>query len=62
MNFNEFDLILGLDWLTKYEAEVRCAERVVRAKIKSGSYITIPCEGQKSNRKDFWAALNVSPA
>ncbi|MEJ7425464.1 hypothetical protein, partial [Staphylococcus warneri] len=47
---------------TKYEAEVKCVDRVVKAKIKSGDNITIPCEGPNSNSKDFWAALDVSPA
>ena len=61
MNFTEFDLILGLDWLTKFEAEVKCAERVVKVKTKLAN-IVIPFEGPNSDRKDFWAALDVSPA
>ena len=61
MNFTEFDLILGLDWFTKYEAELNYAERIVRVKTKLG-YITIPCEGPNSDRKYFWSALDVSLA
>jgi len=62
MNFKEFDLILGLNWFTKYEAEVKCAERVVKAKTKFRDYITNSCEGPNSDREDFWSALDVSPA
>ena len=60
MDFPEFDIILGLDWLTKYEAEVNCAERIVKIRTKLG-YITVPCHGSNPDRKEFWSALEVIP-
>ena len=45
MNLSEFGTILGLDWMTKYEAEVKCVEQIAKARTKFGNFITIPCEG-----------------
>ena len=61
MNFSEFDIILGLDWLTKFEAKVRCAERIVEIKMKFGDVISIPCHGSKPDRKEFWSSLEITP-
>ena len=60
MDFPEFDIILGLDWLTKHEAEVNCAERIVKIRTKLG-YITVPCHGSNPNREEFWSALELIP-
>ena len=60
MDFPEIDIILRLDWLTKYEAEVKCAERIVNIKTKLG-YITVPCHGSNPNREEFWSALELIP-
>ena len=60
MDLSEFDIILGLGWLTQYKAEVRCAERIVKVETKSG-HITIPCLGAEINRTEFWSFLEVTP-
>ena len=60
MDFPEFDIILGLDWLTKYEAEVNCAERIVKIRTELG-HIYIPCHGSNPNREEFWSALELIP-
>ena len=60
MDLSEFDIILGLDWLTKYKAEVRCAERIVKVETKLGP-IYIPCHGSEINRTEFWSSLEVTP-
>ena len=56
MDLSEFDVILGLEWLTKYKAEVRCAERIVKVETKLGP-IYIPCHGSEINRTEFWSSL-----
>ena len=61
MNFSGYDVILGLDWLTKYGAELLCAERVVKIKTKFGNIMTIPCHGSATDRKEFWSSLEVTP-
>ena len=60
MDHSDFDIILGLDWLTKYKAEVRCAKRIVKVETKLGP-IYIPCHGSEINRTEFWSSLEVIP-
>ncbi|VFQ81006.1 unnamed protein product [Cuscuta campestris] len=37
----EFDVILGMDWLTKHQAIVECKERVVRLRTDDGNEVII---------------------
>ncbi|VFQ66180.1 unnamed protein product [Cuscuta campestris] len=37
----EFDVILGMDWLTKHQAIVECKERVVKLRTDDGNEVTI---------------------
>ncbi|KAK1427828.1 hypothetical protein QVD17_16525 [Tagetes erecta] len=36
-----FDVILGMDWLSKFDANIGCRERVVRLKAPDGSPVTV---------------------
>lgn len=51
-NFIEFDLathdiILGMDWLRKYSAEILCCERMVRLQSPEGEILVRVSEEQK---------------
>ena len=39
--FNEFDLILGIDWLSKHRAIVDCVKKTVVLKCSDLSKVTI---------------------
>ena len=53
MDLSEFDVILGLDWLTKYKAEVRCAERIVKVETKLGPIYIYHAMAQKLTEQNF---------
>ena len=31
-----FDIVVGMDWLSKYQAEILCKEKIVRIPLSSG--------------------------
>ena len=39
--FHEFDLILGMDWLSKHQAIVDCHKKTVRLKCSDLSEVTV---------------------
>jgi len=45
----EFDVILGMDWLSAYSAHVNCSEKIIIFKIKGISEFIF--EGIKANMK-----------
>ncbi|CAA0827382.1 Unknown protein, partial [Striga hermonthica] len=40
IDMNDFDLILGMDWLTRYRADIRCRDREVTLHLSEGDHIT----------------------
>ncbi|KAI3704088.1 hypothetical protein L1987_74301 [Smallanthus sonchifolius] len=70
MQLGSFDIIIGMDWLSKHHAEVICYEKCIRIPLPSGDTLVIfgenPCSGlqlmsctlaQKYLRKKYVAFL-----
>ncbi|KAI3815748.1 hypothetical protein L1987_15429 [Smallanthus sonchifolius] len=70
MQLGSFDIIIGMDWLSKHHAEVFCYEKCIRIPLPSGDTLVIfdekPCRGlqlmsctlaQKYLRKKYVAFL-----
>ncbi|KAI3823046.1 hypothetical protein L1987_04472 [Smallanthus sonchifolius] len=70
MQLGSFDIIIGMDWLSKHHAEVICYEKCIRIPLPSGDTLVIfgekPCRGlqlmsctlaQKYLRKKYVAFL-----
>ncbi|XP_074323838.1 uncharacterized protein LOC141660749 [Apium graveolens] len=47
--FEEFDMILGMDWLTRYDAQINC--RLKKVRLKSLDNKRVILHGQKQTRK-----------
>ncbi|KAI3828867.1 hypothetical protein L1987_02977 [Smallanthus sonchifolius] len=51
MPLRSFDVIIGMDWLSKHHAEVMCFEKCIRIPLPSGETLTVlgekPCKGLK---------------
>ncbi|MGS7221161.1 retroviral-like aspartic protease family protein, partial [Micrococcus luteus] len=41
MTLGSFDVILGMDWLSKFDANIGCRERLVRLKAPDGNPVTV---------------------
>ena len=41
LSFHEFDLILGMDWFSKYRAIVDCDKKIVLLKCSDLSEVTV---------------------
>ncbi|XP_035838868.1 uncharacterized protein LOC118486492 [Helianthus annuus] len=41
MELGEFDIVIGMDWLTPYHAEVICDKRIVRLRLPNGKQLTV---------------------
>ncbi|NAW44952.1 hypothetical protein FGF76_23400, partial [Salmonella sp. gx-f4] len=39
--FDEFDVILGMDWLTLHDALVNCKEKVIELKCENGEILRV---------------------
>ena len=52
MDFPEFDIILGLDWLTKYEAEVNCGKESLKFE-RSLDILRFPVRARIRIEKNF---------
>ena len=39
--FDEFDVILGMDWLTLHDAIVNCKEKIIELKCESGEILRV---------------------
>ncbi|XP_071704353.1 uncharacterized protein [Rutidosis leptorrhynchoides] len=47
MTMGEFDVIIGMDWLSRYGANIVCDEKIIRVKTPSGEEVIIQGEGQR---------------
>ncbi|GKF45279.1 putative reverse transcriptase domain-containing protein [Tanacetum coccineum] len=47
-----YDVIIGMDWLTKYQAVIDCAKKIVRCHVFL-AHITIKETGDKSKKKQL---------
>ncbi|KAI3810891.1 hypothetical protein L1987_20522 [Smallanthus sonchifolius] len=51
MPLGSFDIIIGMDWLSKHHAEVMCFEKCIRLPLPSGETLKVfgekPCKGLK---------------
>ncbi|KAA3466176.1 Transposon Ty3-G Gag-Pol polyprotein [Gossypium australe] len=43
--FDEFDVILGMDWLTLHDAEVNCGRKIIELKCENGEILQIDPDG-----------------
>lgn len=50
LDFNEFEILLGMKWLTKYEAKLDCNNRTISVRIKFEIFIVISCEDLSPKR------------
>ncbi|KAJ0491386.1 putative aspartic peptidase, active, aspartic peptidase domain superfamily [Helianthus annuus] len=41
MELGEFDIVIGMDWLTPYHAEIICDKRIVRLPLPNGKQLTV---------------------
>ena len=51
LDFNEFEVLLGMDWLAKYEAKLDCNNRLISIKTEFGDFIKISCEDPSPKRE-----------
>ncbi|KAK9075289.1 hypothetical protein SSX86_003612 [Deinandra increscens subsp. villosa] len=49
VTLGSFDVVVGMDWLSKNQAEIVCGEKVVRIPLPSGETLSI--QGEKSGSK-----------
>ncbi|KAI3827856.1 hypothetical protein L1987_01943 [Smallanthus sonchifolius] len=49
LNLNEYDVILGMDWLNQYQAQIDCDQRTV--KIKRPDETSLMIQGDRDNNK-----------
>ncbi|XP_071740266.1 uncharacterized protein [Rutidosis leptorrhynchoides] len=47
MTMGEFDVIIGMDWLSRHGANIVCDEKIIRVKTPSGEEMIIQGEGQR---------------
>ena len=68
--FDEFDVILGMDWLTLHDAKINCKEKVIELKCENGENLRVESDksealpsvissmsAQRYLRKDYEAYL-----
>ena len=60
LNLTEFDIILGMDWLDRYEAKLDCSRRIVSVKTQFDNFIQIPCEDPNVREDSLCCALDTS--
>ena len=48
MKLGSFDVIVGMDWLSKHRAEIVCSEKFIRIPLQSGE--TLQVYGEKPSR------------
>ncbi|KAJ0786356.1 putative nucleotidyltransferase, Ribonuclease H [Helianthus annuus] len=46
VTLGSFDIVVGMDWLSKYQAEILCKEKVVRIPLASGEMLSV--QGHRS--------------
>ena len=47
LSFREFDVILGMDWLSRHQVVVECRMKRVALRTPSGEEVTFICERSK---------------
>ena len=60
LDFKGFDFILRLDWLSKFQAKIKCAEEMVTLITRIGSEAKIPCGKPDIHTCSFLYALKTS--
>ncbi|KAF5781274.1 putative nucleotidyltransferase, Ribonuclease H [Helianthus annuus] len=46
ITLGSFDVIVGMDWLSKYQAEILCKEKIIRVPLPSGEFLSV--QGHRS--------------
>ena len=46
-----FDVIVGMDWLTEFKAEIVCHEKIVRIPLPNGEILTVRGERHEENSR-----------
>ncbi|KAI3685091.1 hypothetical protein L6452_34324 [Arctium lappa] len=49
IKLGSFDIVVGMDWLSKNHAEIGCSEKILRIPLPGGEVLIVP--GEKSKRK-----------
>ncbi|KAI3746537.1 hypothetical protein L6452_08971 [Arctium lappa] len=49
IKLGSFDIVVGMDWLSKNHAEISCSEKILRIPLPGGEVLIVP--GEKSKRK-----------
>ena len=60
LGFSGYGMILGMDWLSTYEAILDCERRVVRLETCSGRTVEASCDPQGSVMLSFLYSLDSS--
>ncbi|KAA3483977.1 zf-CCHC domain-containing protein/RVP_2 domain-containing protein [Gossypium australe] len=60
--FDEFDVILGMDWLKLHDAVVNCKSKIIELKCENGEILGIDSDESVkvnfgSEKSDFWDTL-----
>ncbi|GJS20750.1 putative reverse transcriptase domain-containing protein [Tanacetum coccineum] len=50
LGYGSFDMIIGMDWLSNYKAEIICHENVVRIPLPDGKVLRVVGESRKRKR------------
>ncbi|GKD80252.1 putative reverse transcriptase domain-containing protein [Tanacetum coccineum] len=56
-----FDVIVGIDWLSKHKAETVCHEKVVRIHLESGKVLRVQGERTDENPKSMKSTKSDEP-
>ncbi|KAI3669036.1 hypothetical protein L6452_40255 [Arctium lappa] len=47
MTIGSFDVVIGMDWLAKYQAEILCSRKLIRIPIRDGEFLFVYGEKRK---------------
>ncbi|KAI3746006.1 hypothetical protein L6452_08421 [Arctium lappa] len=47
MTIGSFDVVIGMDWLEKHQAEILCSRKLIRIPIRDGDFLTVYGEKRK---------------
>ncbi|MDQ4222845.1 hypothetical protein RBK84_00460, partial [Pseudomonas aeruginosa] len=59
LDFERFDFILGLDWLSKFEAKIKCSKRTVTLTTNLGRKAKIWCKRPERGSCNFLNAIEI---
>lgn len=60
LNMNDFDVILGMDWLAAYHAKVDCFAKTVSFGIEGQSNFQVECTKSKGSKPSWISALRAN--